>query len=331
MGGRHAQLLAGMQEVTEVIVVDAVADRAAAVARDVRGRAMTEEEALDMADAVVVASPAEAHAATVRSAVARGLHVLCEKPLTEELESTAALVWRAEAAQAHVEVGFHRRHDPAFSAGRALVDEDRTGRIHLLRLTAFDPRALFRAAGDWESGSIAPLFMHSSIHDFDLVRWMTGQEVVEVTVEASGPDEVRPVELHGIATAIVTMRLSGGTLAVVEASWLHPGGYDNRAELLAEHVHLSMGFSARTPARLLDENAAVVTHPWSGYLERFDAAYRAELESFLAASRGERPPASSARDGLEAMRVVVAASRAYREHRTVSLDEVAGLNGRGAS
>ena len=320
MGGKHAQLLAGLPAVDEVLVVDAVATRAAEVARDVGGRSLSHQEALDAADAVVIATPPELHAATVDAAVARGLPALCEKPLTEDIGSTAELVQRVEAAGAHVEIGFQRRHDPAYQAGRARIADRSAGRLHLLRLTAFDPRVTPRPVSEWTPSETAPMFLHSSIHDFDLVRWMSGQEVVEVTADGSRRDEGRPHDPRGIETAVVTMRCSDGTLAVLEATWLHPGGYDSRVELVADAGHLTMGLSPRTPATHLEWNAG--DDPWSGYLDRFEAAYRNELIAFLAAARGERTPASRARDGLEAHRIAIAATRAFVERRPVLLDEV---------
>jgi myo-inositol 2-dehydrogenase/D-chiro-inositol 1-dehydrogenase len=322
MGGTHARLLAELPDVDEVLVVDAVASRADAVARGVGGRAMTHDEALDAADAVVVATPAELHATTVDAAIARGLPVLCEKPLTEDAGASAALVERVERAGAHVEVGFHRRHDPGYVAARAQVADGAAGRLHLLRLTAFDPRVTPRPPGEWTPSETAPLFLHSSIHDFDFVRWMTGQEVVEVTADGSRRDEPRPDDPRGVESAVVTMRCAGGTLAVLEATWLHPGGYDSRVELVADRVALTAGHSPRTPAVHLDWPATVIEPPWAGYLERFEAAYRAELIAFLAACRGERPPASTARDGLEAHRIAIAATRSYEARRPVPIAEV---------
>ena len=322
MGGRHAQLLAGTPGVDEVLVVDAVPSRAEAVARDTGARVMAHDAALDAADAVVVATPAHLHASTVEAAIVRGLPTQCEKSLTDELDSSAALVASVEAAGAHVEVGFHRRHDPAYVAGRERVADGAAGRIHLLRLTAFDPRVTPRPIGEWTPGETAPLFLHSSIHDFDFVRWISGQEVVEVTADGSGRDDPRPDDARGVESATVSMRLSGGTLAVLEATWLHPAGYDSRVELVADRAHLSMGLSERTPTELLGWDPAPAGEPWAGYLDRFAAAYRAELVAFVAAARGERPPASTARDGLEAHRIAVAATRAYLERRIVRLDEV---------
>ena len=172
------------------------------------------------------------------------------------------------------------------------------------------------------------MFLHSSIHDFDLARWMSGQEVVEVSAEGSGFGPGRPADGREIMTAVVTLRLSGGTLAVLEATWLHPAGYDNRVELVGGSAHLSMGFSPRTPATLLEGVTAVEVLPWAGYLDRFDDAYRAELVAFVACCRGQRPPTSTARDGLEALRVAIAATRSFGERRAVALDEIAGLSRR---
>lgn len=320
MGGMHAQLLGGLPDVSEVLVVDTDPARAAAAAENAGGRAVSHDEALEQADALVIATPAGLHAAAVEAAIERGLPVLCEKPLTDDIASAAALMERVEAADAHVEMGFQRRHDPGFVAARQQVADGSTGRIHLLRLTAFDPLVADHPPESWPAGDIAPLFLDSSVHDFDFVRWMSGQEVVELTVNGTRRDEARPIDVRGVETAVVSMRLSGGTLAVLEATWLHPSGYDVRAELVAEHAHLSMGLSPRTPARHLDWTDA--RDAWTGYLDRFEAAYRAELIAFLAAVRGERPPASAARDGLQALRIAVAATRSYAERRPIDMAEI---------
>ena len=322
MGGKHAQLLAGMPEVDEVLVVDAVSERAAQVARDVGGRPLDHDAAIDQADAVVIATPANLHAMTVDAAISRGISALCEKPLTDDAVASAELVARVERAGAHVEVGFHRRHDPGYVEARRRVADGSAGKLHLLRLTAFDPRVTPRPASEQTQAETAPLFLHSSIHDFDFVRWMTGQEVVEVSADGSDRDEARPADPRSIETAVVTMRCSGGTLAVLESTVLHPGGYDSRVELVADRAALTMGLSPRTPATHLDWEGAAGDDAWIGYLDRFEAAYRNELVAFLAAARGEQPPASTARDGLEAHRIAIAATRAYVERRPVALNEV---------
>jgi myo-inositol 2-dehydrogenase/D-chiro-inositol 1-dehydrogenase len=319
MGGMHADLLAAMEEVGGLLIVDADAARADAVARRTGGRSAALEEAIAGADAVVVATPPELHVAAVTMALDAELHVLCEKPLADTLAATIELTRRIEAEGAHVEVGFQRRHDAGFGAARAAVG----GRIHLVRLTALDPRVTPLPLLDGTAPETAPLFRDSSIHDFDVVRWMTGQEVTTVYVEAGRRDGMLPEDPREIESAVISMRLSGGALAVLEASWLHPSGYDVRIEILADEAAVTGGLSPRTPTKHADWSEPV--DPWSGYLERFEAAYRAELAAFLSCCRGVRPPVSGARDGLEAMRVAVAATRSHVERRRVNLDEIAGL------
>ena len=331
MGGRHAQILSALPAVDEVLVVDAVPGRAEALARDLDATPASHDEAMRRADAVVIATPAQHHAATVEAAVRRGIPALCEKPLTEDLDASVDLAELVERSGAHVEVGFHRRHDASYVEARQRLAREGAGPIRLLRLTAYDPRVAPRAPEEWTPSETAPLFLHSSIHDFDFVRWMTGQEVTEVTADGSGRNDGRPADARGVETALVTMRCSGGTLALLEATWLHPTGYDSRVEAVADGIHLSMGLSRRAPVEHLDWTAADAVEPWIGYLDRFAMAYRREIEAFLAACRGERPPSSVVRDGVEAHRIAVAATRSYVERRTVAVAEVRGTRSREAA
>jgi myo-inositol 2-dehydrogenase / D-chiro-inositol 1-dehydrogenase len=321
MGGMHADLLGAMAEVDGLYVVDADEERADEVARRNGGTAVSFDEAVERADALVVATPPELHRSAVEAALDAELHVLCEKPLTEDLASTISLVERIEEAGAHVEIGFHRRHDAGYVAAREAAA---SGRIHLVRLTAHDPLVAQRSPSTGPPPDVAPSFRDSSIHDFDMARWLSRQEVSEVFVEAGRRDGSRPDDPREIESAVISMRLSGGSLAVLDQSWLHPSGYDNRIELISENAAVTGGLSPRTPARHADWTAEP-TDPWSGYLERYEPAYRAELAAFLGCCRGIRPPTSMARDGLEAMRIAVAATRSHLERRPIALDEIPGL------
>jgi myo-inositol 2-dehydrogenase/D-chiro-inositol 1-dehydrogenase len=315
IGSLHASLLSGIDGVEEVLVVETDAVRASTVSARTGARATSFDEAIEEADAVVVATPPDLHAQAVIPALAAGRSVLCEKPLSDTLDESM----RMAAVGGHLEVGFQRRHDAAFVAAR---DAALGSRVHLVHLTALDPVTAPRTAESWPLGEAAPVFLHSSVHDFDFVRWLTGQEVVEVTADGSRRDESRPDDPRGIESAVVLMRLSGGALASLSASWLHPGGYDIRAEIVTDRQELTMGLSTRTPARHLDWAVADGGTAWAGYLDRFEAAYRAELVAFLAAARGEAAPATTGRDGVEALRIAIAATRSFVERRTVRPDEV---------
>lgn len=321
MGGFHADLLGAMDEVTELLVVDAHEARADEVALRNGGRAATLEDAIDAAEAIIIATPPELHRSVVEAALDAGLHVLCEKPLTDALASTIALTERVEGEGAHVEIGFQRRHDAGYVAAREAAGP---GRIHMVRLTAHDPLVQPHPAPTGAPPEVATAFRDSSIHDFDVARWLSGQEVTEVFVTAGRRDGSRPEDPRQIESAVISMRLSGGSLAVLDQSWLHPSGYDNRIELLTETAAVTGGLSPRTPSRHADWPGDPVD-AWTGYLQRYEPAYRAELAAFMACCRGIRPPAATARDGLEAMRIAVAATRSHVERRPVALDEIPGL------
>jgi len=321
MGGVHANLLSAMDEVDGLYVVDADADRADEVAQRTGGSAVSFDDAVEVAEAIVIATPPVLHRSAVEAALDAGLHVLCEKPLTEALASTIALTERVEAEGAHLEIGFQRRHDAGYLAAR---DAAGSGRIHLVRLTAHDPLIAPLPSPIGPAPEVALVFRDSSIHDFDMVRWLSGQEVIDVYAEAGRRDGARPDDPRRIESAVIAMRLSGGSLAVLDASWLSPVGYDNRIELLTETAAVSGGLSPRTPVHHADWTHEPA-EPWSVYLERYEPAYRAELAAFLACCRGVKPPISSARDGLEAMRIAVAATRSHVERRRVMLDEIPGL------
>jgi myo-inositol 2-dehydrogenase / D-chiro-inositol 1-dehydrogenase len=321
IGGFHAAQLAGLPGVDGLMVVDADPARASTIAKRTGARVASFDDVLSGADAVVIATPPELHAADVRAAIESGLHVLCEKPLTDTLASSIELTREIEAGGAHVEVGFQRRHDAGFVRARKVAA---AGRIHELRLTAHDPLAprAPEPAGPWPE--VAPMFRDSSIHDFDMARWISDAEVVEVFTLAGHRDGRRPHDPRSIESAVVSMRLASGALAALDASWLHPAGYDVRVEIVGEAAAATGGLSPQTPVGHADW-PVMSPDRWRSYLGRFEPAYRAELEAFLACCRGFRPPSATARDGLEAMRIAVAATRSHLDRRPVSLDEIPGL------
>jgi myo-inositol 2-dehydrogenase / D-chiro-inositol 1-dehydrogenase len=321
MGATHARLLGGLPDVSEILIVEVDAARAAAVAERTGATVASFDDALASAESVVIATPTEFHDRGVRAAVGAGLHVLCEKPLTDTLAGSIELTRLVEAGGAHVEIGFHRRHDTGFLRVR---EAGSSGRVHVARLTAHDPRAAPAPEPAGPVPEVAPMFRDSSIHDFDMARWLSGEEVTEVFAVAGRRDGTRPDDPRGIESAVVSMRLSNGAVAVLDASWLHPAGYDVRVEIVSDDAATSGGLSPRTPAMHVDWPIHE-RHPWPGYLERFEPAYRAELEAFLACCRGVQPPSATARDGLEAMRIAVAATRSHLESRPVALDEIPGL------
>ena len=315
IGRMHGTLVAAQPEVDEVIVSDVDSGRAAEVAAAIGGRvASTAEQAMDEADAVIVAASTDAHARLVMAGVERGLPIFCEKPLAFDLPETIELVDEVEARNAIVQVGFQRRFDPACREARRLVESGELGTVYLVRLIAHDheppPDAYIPHSGG--------LFRDSSIHDFDVLRWVTGQEVDEVY--ATGSVRGFPVfeRYDDVDTGAAILRLADGTLGVLSQTRHLPLGYDIRMEIIGSRDAVTVGLGQRTPLRSLEADApALAGPPWRSFLDRFETAYREELMTFLRVARGEVASPCTARDGLEAMRIAVAAGRSRKERRPV--------------
>jgi len=320
IGQLHGRLVAAQPSVREVIVADIDAARARQAAQAIGGRvAASVEDALDAADAVLVTATTDAHTALVSMAVDRRLPVFCEKPLAFDLDETVTLVDKIERAGAIIQVGFQRRFDEAYVEARRLVETGELGTVYLVRLIAHDheppPDAYIPLSGG--------LFRDSSIHDFDALRWVTGLEVAELY--AAGSVRGFPVfaRYDDVDTGAVILQMTDGTLAVLGQTRHNPRGYDIRMEIVGSRDSVTVGLTTATPLRSLESDAPSMPGPaWTTFLTRFEPAYRAELLAFLRVARGEIPSPCTARDGLEAMRISVAATRSRAEHRPIRLSEV---------
>jgi myo-inositol 2-dehydrogenase/D-chiro-inositol 1-dehydrogenase len=244
IGAFHAGTLAAHPDVAELLVVDADPVRAAQVAADHGGRAVA-VDALFRArpDAVVIASATATHAALLARAAEKGVPAFCEKPLSRDLAGTLAAVDAAETAGAVWQMGFQRRFDPEYAAARAAVLGGAVGRLHTVRTVTSDaappPAAYVPLSGG--------LYRDCLIHDFDVLRWVTGLEVTEVYATGAnvGADYFRAA--GDVDTGAALLTLTGGVLATVTATRYHAAGYDVRMELAGTDGQLGVGTGPRTP------------------------------------------------------------------------------------
>jgi myo-inositol 2-dehydrogenase/D-chiro-inositol 1-dehydrogenase len=321
IGHFHASLLSTTPGVDGLIVADPVADRADEVAKAVGAvAAPTVEAALDMADAVVIAAATPAHADLIRASIARGLPTFCEKPLAEDLPATLAVAEAIERSGVAFQLGFQRRFDPAYGEARRLVESGELGTLYAFRLAGHDPAPPPESYIPQSGG----LFRDFSIHDFDILRWVTRSEVAEVY--ADGGVRGFPVfaKYADVDTAVVTLRMVDGALGVMTVARHDPLGYDIRAEFFGSRDSISVGLGPRTPIRSVEPGVPPLPGPaWPNFLERFGPAYAAELAAFVRVAKGDEASPCTARDGLQALRIAEAATRSVMEHRVVRLEEIA--------
>jgi myo-inositol 2-dehydrogenase / D-chiro-inositol 1-dehydrogenase len=321
IGTLHARLLSATDGVEALTIADALPERAASVARDVGATAAPSiDAALDSAEAVVIAAATDAHAPLIRASIGRGLPTFCEKPLALDLGDSIALCGEIEGSGVPFQLGFQRRFDAGYREARRLVETGELGTLYIVRMAGHDPAPPHEAYIPVSGG----LFRDFSIHDFDVLRWLTGTEVDEIYADGG----VRGFEVFAkygdVDTAVATFRLANSAFAVLSVARHDPLGYDIRTELFGSKDSVSVGLGPRMPLRSVEPGVPGTAGPvWQNFLVRFEDAYRAEFGAFLRVARRELASPCTARDGVEALRISEAATIAVKDHRIVRMSEIA--------
>lgn len=311
IGAVHARTLAGLDAVDTIAIADAEPARAAALVAGTAEAApdptavsaIGPAEVLESVDAVVIAAATGGHAALIAAAARAGLPVFCEKPLAGDLPGTLEVLAAVRAAGVPLQVGFQRRFDPGYRALRAAVRGGELGRLHLLRACTSDP-APPPAGYLATSGG---LFRDCSVHDFDIIRWLTGHEVISVYASGNDAGEAMFTDAGDIGTGVAVLRLDDGTLATVTATRCNGAGYDVRLEAVGSAGTRVAGLDERTPLISAEPAAHRPADPYTGFADRFLPAYRAELAAFVAAVSVAGPSPCGGDDALAALRVAEAA------------------------
>jgi myo-inositol 2-dehydrogenase/D-chiro-inositol 1-dehydrogenase len=323
IGTIHANTLSRHREVGSLILTDADPARAQDLALR---RGETAAPGVDEifrwgVDAVVITTATSAHAELIGRAARSGLPVFCEKPVALDLPGTLHALGEVEAAGTILQMGFQRRFDAGYTGAREAVRAGRLGRLHTVRAMTSDQAP---PAAAWLPLS-GGLFRDALIHDFDILRWVTGHEIVDVYAAGSDAGPAMFREAGDIDTGAAVLTLDDGTLATATATRLNGAGYDVRMEVAGELDQIVVGLDDRTPIASTEPTGPpAADKPWTGFLERFGPAYEAELAAFVEVVRGERPNPCDGQEALQALRIAEACEVSRREHRPVGLAEIPG-------
>ncbi len=316
----HARTLKASPDVSTISITDAVPERAAAAASDLGlEHVASADEALAAADAVVVVAATNAHAELIRAALARDLPTFCEKPLAPSLGESATLAAEIEAAKASVQVGFQRRFDPAYVEARRLIESGELGDVYTISMRSHDPEP----ASEEFIASSGGMFSDLSIHDLDVLRFLSGREATEVYCVGSAKGFPQYAKYDDFANAVALITLDDGTPVTLTWTRHDPLGHDVRAEVFGSRDSVAVGLGPRMPLRSVEPGVPPPEGPpWTIFLDRWDDAYRDELLAFvdMAAGRLENP--CTANDGVEALRLAEALTVSARERRIVRMSEV---------
>ncbi|MDX6346673.1 MAG: myo-inositol 2-dehydrogenase / D-chiro-inositol 1-dehydrogenase [Streptomyces sp.] len=325
IGTFHAATLHDHADVRELLIADADPARAVAAAERLgagaRALASVDEVfAPGAVDAVVITSATAAHAELIRRAARAGLPAFCEKPIASDLAGTMAALREVEAAGTVLQMGFQRRFDAGYRAAREAVRRGRIGRLHTARAITSDmappPPEFIPLSGG--------LYRDCLVHDFDILRWVTGHEITEVYAIGANGGASFFAEAGDVDTAAVLLTLDGGALATATSTRYNGAGHDIRLELCGTADTLAVGVGPRTPVTSVEAGSAPgVPDPWTGFLDRFGSAYRAELAAFLRVVAGDLANPCDGRDALAALLVAEACEVSRHERRPVEVAEIA--------
>jgi myo-inositol 2-dehydrogenase/D-chiro-inositol 1-dehydrogenase len=322
IGSLHAEIVAHEVPGVELVgVSDTSALAAAALGQRLSVPVVTFDDALGRADvdAIAVCTSTDGHVdAIVRAAQARKA-IFCEKPISLDLARVDEALAAVEASGVAFMVGFNRRFDPSHQAVRDAVRAGEVGEVHIVRITSRDPAPppldYIKVSGG--------IFLDMTVHDFDMARFVTGSEVLEVFAQAATRVDPAIGAAGDFDTVVVNLRHADGALSVIDNSRQAVYGYDQRVEVFGSrgvaasrnwplHSAVTMGADGATSAPLQNF-----------FLERYRQSYQREWRSFVAAVRTGSPTPVTGADGRAPLVVGMAALRSVQTGRAIAISDVA--------
>ncbi len=272
----------------------------------------------DKIQAVLICSSTDTHADIAIEAIKANKHVFCEKPISQDLSKIKAVMEALSKSSVKFQVGFNRRFDHNFEAVKHAVEEGKIGDVHIVKVTSRDPEAppieYVKVSGG--------MFLDMTIHDFDMVRYLTSSDVVEVY--ASGTALVNPAikDAGDIDTAIINLKLANGALAVIDNSRKADYGYDQRAEVFGSKGQVAVTNDAGSTAVLSTSSGVTGEKPLYFFLERYMASFSKEVSLFVQAVINNTEVPVNINDGLQPVLIAKAAKKSLEENRPVQLSEI---------
>lgn len=318
IGQIHASNAARNPGVTLAGIADAIPEAAQKLASDLAASVVTVESifADPAIDAVLIGSSTDTHADLIQRSAKAGKHIFCEKPVDLDLKRARECEEIVKASGKACLIGFQRRFDPTFAALKARIEAGEIGQLEALSVISRDPGAppvayLQRSGG---------IFKDMLIHDFDIFRWILGEEAATVYATASAlTDPAIASEANDADTTAVTLRTVSGKLAQIHTSRRAAYGYDQRFEVLGSKGMLQAGNHRPTEVVASGPDVVSTDKPEHFFLQRYEKAYRNELDHFIAVLAGQEKLRVSIEDGVKALELADAATTSWRENRIMQL------------
>lgn len=247
----------------------------------------------DDIQAVVICSSTDTHARIMIESAMAGKHIFCEKPIALDMDRIDEALAAVRKAGVKLQIGFNRRFDPSFRKVRELIAAGRIGVPQLLRISSRDPEPppldyVKRSGG---------LFLDMMIHDFDMARFLIGEEVTELMAAGNCLVDPEIGKCGDVDTAVVLLKFKNGALGTIDNSRRAVYGYDQRVEVFGSEGCAAAGNKVPTEVTLHNADSTMSDKPLYFFLERYEEAYLAEMKEFINCIRENRHPAVGGLDG----------------------------------
>lgn len=322
IGQVHARAVTSTPDATLVAIADPVADAAQRVA-DAYGcdiRSIDEIAASDDVGAVAICTPTNTHADLIEQFAKAGKAVFCEKPIDLSLERVKTCLKTVEAEDATLMVGFNRRFDPDFMALKKSIDDGRIGDVEMITLTSRDP-----GPPPYEYIKVSGgIFRDMTIHDFDVARWLLGEEVETVQAAASVLTDTKIGELGDFDSINVILTTASGKQCTITNSRRATYGYDQRIEVLGSKGSVSAENHREANIEIADSTGYLRPPLLNFFMSRYVNAYANEIAAFVGAVANGSPTPTTGHDGMMALALADAALKSVAEGSVIKVSDVVG-------
>jgi myo-inositol 2-dehydrogenase / D-chiro-inositol 1-dehydrogenase len=323
IGKVHAETVAfGLPQARIVSIADVNRDAAVELANRCgipKVAASSEEIFADpRVDAVLICSSTDTHAALIRQAARAGKHIFCEKPIALDLVKIDAALEVVAQAGVKLQIGFNRRFDANFARVRRSVESGEIGTPRLMHIVSRDPApppiSYVKVSGG--------MFLDMTIHDFDMARFLIGDEVEEIFVAGGVMVDPQIGAAGDLDTAVIVLRFRNGVIGTIDNCRHAAYGYDQRVEILGSLGKIATGNRYPNQAVVSTGNSVRTDLPLNFFMERYRESFAAELSAFVEAVIDDKPMPVNGEDGRIPVVMGLAARKSYEERRPVRLEEV---------
>lgn len=269
-------------------------------------------------DAILICSSTNTHSMIIIEAANAGKNIFCEKPIDFHINKIKEVLKAVEEAGVKFQIGFNRRFDHNFKKVRQLVKSGKIGDCHIIKVTSRDPQPppieYVKVSGG--------IFVDMTIHDFDMVRYLTGSDVEEVYTNATVLVDPLIGETGDVDTAIISLKFKNGAIGVIDNSRRAAYGYDQRVEVFGSLGAVTVNNDTDTTAILHTKEGIVSEKPKYFFLERYKDSFISELREFFDAIINDTDTPVTGMDGLKPVLIGMAAKKSYEENRPVRIEEI---------